>query len=364
MELEISNIVSGNSYFKRKWELEHNPLVFIESLPEAMVQRDLWLERENASKVTGEVVTGKKGNLKQWKMIVSFYAEHFGLNKSFYSGEQLTLLQRGGLVMMSFQRSNDLWFYFENFLRWMLFICSSLEQRMFPKAICKTWALKMEHLTLIVQLWDEGRGKYPDEPTTTPRNLSAVEFAGIKVIHKNQKSNSSARNQGQRQGDFKQLKTFCQSNFRSKTLRSCGNWKPSTPEEPNSRLLSIDSMFSKSMYEYGAGTHHAEYWWMNDCMESQTKAYEDEIIRENFALRADKFKSELAVLVREKEVEAGLQKYEKFAGIFGSMAGFIRNGMAEKSGIWKPTFAEDTKESYHKYLRVKHQMSMDQFMEL
>jgi hypothetical protein len=67
---------------------------------------------------------------------------------------------------------------------------------------------------------------------------------------------------------------------------------------------------------------------------------------------------------RAKEVEAGLQKYEKFAGIFGRMVEFIRKEMADQSGIWKPTFAIDTENSFHKYLRDNHQMSMAQFMEL
>jgi hypothetical protein len=111
----------------------------------------------------------------------------------------------------------------------------------------------------------------------------------------------------------------------------------------------------------------SQFSWFNvfsDCMESQTKAYEDEIIQNNFALRAEKYCDELAVLVRAKEVEAGVQKYEKFAGIFGRMAGFIRKGMAEQTGIWSPTFAEDTEKSFHKYLLDNHQMSMAQFMEL
>lgn len=262
LEKKINSNIKGNSTFRIVWELEHNPVVFIENLPAAMVNRDLELERANAKKVKGEIVTGRKGNLKQWKMIVSFYAEYFGLTRSFYSGRALTTLQRAGLFMMSFQRSSDLWYYFENFLRWMLLICSSLEQRMFPQAICKTWELKMDHLKLIVDLWDEGRGLYTEEPASTPRKLSAAELKGIRTIHHSQKSYSKRRKQGERQGDIDDLKEFCGSNFRSKTLWSVGNWVPSKPDCPNSRLVSVDSMVSKSSYEYEGDTHFAEYWWM------------------------------------------------------------------------------------------------------
>jgi hypothetical protein len=364
LEKKINNIIKGNSAFKKVWELEHDAGIFIENLPAAMVKRDLNLERENAKKVVGHIVTGRKGTLKQWKIIVSFYAEHFGLGKSFYSGEALTTLQRAGLFMMSFQRSNDLCFYYENFLNGMLYICSSLEQRMFPKDICKTWELKMEHLKLIVDLWDEGRGRYLEMPTSPRRVLTNAELTGIKTIHHHQKSDSTRRNQGDRQGDLNELELFCATNFRSKTLWSIGNWQPSTPAAPNSRLLSVDSMISKSKYEYQEDTHFAEYWWINDCMESQTKAYEDEIIRNNFALRAENYRDELAVLVREKEVQAGLQKYEKFADIFGRMAVFIRTCKTEQSGIWKPSFATDIAESFYKYLEDNHNMTMEQFMHI
>lgn len=99
-------------------------------------------------------------------------------------------------------------------------------------------------------------------------------------------------------------------------------------------------------------------------MESQTKAYEDELIRENYALRAEKYKTELAVLVRKEEVKAGLQKYETFAEIFGRMAGFIRNSMAEESGIWKSTFKTATEKSFSKYLMDNHNLTMEQFLQI
>ena len=90
LEKKINSIIKGNSTFRNVWELEHDAGIFIENLPAAMVQRDLLLERENAKKVTGEIVTGRQGNLKQWRIIVSFYAQYFGLGELFHSGEELT----------------------------------------------------------------------------------------------------------------------------------------------------------------------------------------------------------------------------------------------------------------------------------
>jgi hypothetical protein len=216
-----------------------------------MVQRDLQLETGNSKKVLGEIVTGRKGNLEQWSIIVAFYAECFGLKKSFYSGETLTTLQRAGLFMMSFQRSNDLWFYFENFLRWMLYICSSLEQRMFPKEIRKTWELKMEHLGLIVTLCDEGR-----EKPSLNRDLTSTEVAKIKNIVRNQKSGGRNKGNG-RGGDEKEFLKACSENYISKTLSSVGNW-----EKKNSRMLSWDSLVSGSVYSVNRQSHFPEYWWM------------------------------------------------------------------------------------------------------
>ena len=45
-------------------------------------------------------------------------------------------------------------------------------------------------------------------------------------------------------------------------------------------------------------SHACVYWWVNDAMEAQTKAYEDELIAENFALRSEMYTKELAALVR------------------------------------------------------------------
>jgi hypothetical protein len=198
-----------------------------------------------------QIVTGRKGNLKQWEIIASFYAEHFGLTGSFYSGEKLITLQRAGLFMMSFQRSDDLIYYFENFLRWMLYICSSLEQRMFPKEISKTWQLKMEHLALIVTLCDEGRGK-----PSLNRDLTSTEVVKIKLMVQNQEMGGRNKGKG-RGGDEKEFLKACSENYISKTLSSVGNW-----ERKNSRMLSWDSLVSGSGYSVNRQSHFPEYWWM------------------------------------------------------------------------------------------------------
>jgi len=329
-----------------------------------MVNRDDNLERDNQRENrNSEPVTGTMGCLEQWKLIVEFYSNYFGLTKSFYSGEELKTLQRGGMFMMSFQRSDDTVYYFENFLRWMLYICSSMEQRMFPKSICKTKLLKDEHLALIVKLWDEGRGSYQEMPESPVRDLSQKEINGIKVIHENQKHTAKGRKQQNRQGDAKKLVKFCGSNNISKTFWSIGNWIPSNSEASNPLLLSIDSMISKSKYEYDSSTHFAEYWWVNDAMEAQTKAYEDEFIRQDSRLREIGNSDELAELVRAKEAEVGQQKYENFAEIFCRMATFIKNGTHVRSGIWNQNFAGDTKSAFIEFLASKG-LSFQQFLDI
>lgn len=345
-------------------ERESDIQKFLIDLPQKMVNRDLWLERDNQRENRiSEPVTGRKGSLAQWELIVEFYSSYFGLTKSFYSGEELITLQRGGMFMMSFQRSDDRVYYFENFLRWMLYICSSMEQRMFPQSICQTKVLKDEHLALIVKLWDEGRGLHKEMPESPVRDLSKDEYDGIMMKHYNQKHRAAARNQQERQGDKKKLFEFCRTNFISKTLWSLGDWKPSTESAPNSRLLSIESMVNKSVYDYDGSTHFAEYWWVNDAMESLTKAYESEFIRQDSRLRKRENRDELEKLVRTKEAEVGEEKYEIFARIFGRMASFIRDGIRARTGIFNPHFAGDTRLAFFKFLASKG-LSFQEFLDL
>ena len=335
-------------------ERESDIQKFLNDLPQRMVNRDDLLERDNQRENrNSEPVTGRMGSLAQWELIVEFYSEYFGLTKSFYSGEELISLQRAGMSMLSFQRSDDTQYYFENFLRWMLYICSSMEQRIFPKSICQTKVLKDEHLALIVKLWDEGRGSHKEMPESPVRELSKAENDGIIKKHYNQKHQAAARNQRERQGDEKKLLEYCRTNFLSKTLWSLGDWKPSTTEVPNSLLLSIDSMVNKSKYDYEASTHFAEYWWMNDAMESLTKSYESEFIRQDSRLRKRENREELEQLVRAKEAKVGEEKYEIFASIFGRMAAFIREGTRARRGIWNRNFAGDTKYAFIKFLASK-----------
>ena len=252
-------IIQGNSRFRNTWAKEHDVEKWIKNLPEEMVKRDKQLERENAKKVRGEIVTGRKGNLKQWEIIVSFYAEYFGLNKSFYSGESLTTLKRAGLFMMSFQRSNDLLYYFENFLKWMLYICSSLEQRMFPRAICKKKEEKDMHLARIVTLWDEGRGAHETMPPSPIRYLNPETEVPI-VLHRFNGQKSTRYGPG-RQGDWEIFKNWSEHHFRSQTLWSLGNY-----EANNALSLSADSLVSGSAYDMietpTYTSHYCEYWWM------------------------------------------------------------------------------------------------------
>ena len=286
----ILDIIESIPEFKTAWDLEHDSQVFIESLPEMMVQRDLALERLNKKPGKKTKVTGRKGNLAQWKIIVAFYIHLFGLDSSFYSGETLVLLQRAGLMMSSFQRMNDWWFYYENFLRWLLYVCSSLEQVSLinvadvSKIICKTSPLKYEHLKDIVKLWDEGRGSHSEQPASVPRNLSSAEKDGIETLWKNQESNATQRNQLKRQGNHNQTIAFCKSNRIDTVLWATGNWIPR-----DSRLLSIDSLITGSVYTY-SGAHFSVYKWMNDALQAQNKAFEDLAIDRNFALRSKLYK--------------------------------------------------------------------------
>ena len=341
-------------------ERESDIQSFLKNLPQKMVERDKWLQRGLRR---SEPVTGRKGSLAQWKLIVEFYSEHFGLSKSFYSGEELITLQRAGMFMMSFQRSDDTVYYFENFLRWMLYICSSMEQRMFPKSICQTKVLKDEHLALIVKLWEEGRGSHKEMPESPVRELSKTEINGVMMKHYHQKSNAKAANQQERQGDKEKLLEFCRTNFISKTFWAIGDWKPSTESAPNSRLLSIESMVNKSVYDYDGSTHFSEYWWVNDAMESLTKAYESEFIRQESRLRKRENRDELEKLVRAKEAEVGEEKYEIFARVFGRMASFIRDGTRARTGIFNPYFAGDTHRSFLEFLALKG-LSFQEFLNL
>ncbi len=112
---------------------------FLNDLPQRMVDRDNCLERHNQRENRiSEPVTRRMGTLSQWELVVEFYSSYFGLTKSFYSGEDLITLQRAELFMLSFQRTDDKVYYFENFLRWMLYICSSMGLEINPDAVSRT----------------------------------------------------------------------------------------------------------------------------------------------------------------------------------------------------------------------------------
>ena len=98
-------------------------------------------------------------------------------------------------------------------------------------------------------------------------------------------------------------------------------------------------------------------------MESLTKAYESEFIRQDSRLRKRENRDELEKLVRAKEAEVGEEKYEIFASIFGRMVSFIRDGTRVRSGIWNRNFAGDTKYAFIKFLASKG-LSFQEFLDL
>ena len=113
-------------------------------------------------------------------------------------------------------------------------------------------------------------------------------------------------------------------------------------------------------------SHACVYWWVNDAMEAQTKAYEDELIAENFALRSEMYTKELAALVREKEVIKGRQKLDDFAAIFGRMARFIKLEIATPSSeksVFHESFKASTQTAFISFLSQQG-LSWDEFTKL
>jgi len=171
-------------YFQKRDLLETDESTFLNDRAAIMHGRDVKLAKE-------EGISGKVGTTEEYHTLVKDILSSAGVSirQSCYSGLPLVLLQRGGRMQFSFQRSDDTKTYYENYLLGLLIWCASLEQLLFNRASLKSASSKMEFLQSVARWWRDGAANRADASwSPSPVKLTPSEKRVVKAKHGRQET--------------------------------------------------------------------------------------------------------------------------------------------------------------------------------